>query len=390
VTARAITAVDGDRHVRSWPDDRRVTGDRTHLVVYVTKGVGDVVADELGGLLPTAAVGPPEEKFLLADVDAADVGWVRAGLRTADDVRLLVAGPRSVADPAGFEELCAEAAERTRRYLAASGSARASSEPWSVTLAARRPVWRGWDGWDPVPLISRLLGGADPAARSRRPVDLRLQVDGAVMHVAVDLDPPAAAAPTTAAGASTAVTRPGALRPSVAAVLVRLALVGADPATAARGLYDPCCGTGTVVLEAARAGLPVWASDIDRAAVELTRARLSAAGGVPPSPGADDAGHRVFVHDLLRGVPQRVDAALVASNLPWGKQVEVPRRGALFDACAALAARSVGRGGRCVLPTTHEEQLLGRLRRHVPGADVTVRRIGLLGQTPAIVEIGRG
>jgi tRNA G10 N-methylase Trm11 len=211
-------------------------------------------------------------------------------------------------------------------------------------------------------------------------VDVRIQVDGEVMHAAVNLDRPPPGAPA-------APVRPGALRRSVAAVLVRLAVARADPTAVGCGLYDPCCGTGTVVAEAARRGLPVYASDLDPAAVDLTRARLAAPGGEVPVLTPDVVRHRVFVHDLLRGKPQRVDSGLVASNLPWGKQVSVPRRGDLFEACAALAGRVVAGGGCCVLLTTHDEQLVARVRRHVRGADVTVRRIGLLGQTPAIVTV---
>jgi 23S rRNA G2445 N2-methylase RlmL len=180
------------------------------------------------------------------------------------------------------------------------------------------------------------------------------------------------------------------LRRSVAAALVRLAVAGADAAAVGRGLYDPCCGTGTVVAEAARCGLPVYAADLDPAAVELTRARLAAPGGEVPVLAADVVQHRVFVHDLLRGLPRRVDSGLVASNLPWGKQVSVPRRGDLFAACAALAGHVVAGGGSCVLLTTHEEQLVARIRRQAQRADVAVRRIGLLGQTPAIVSIRPG
>ena len=69
--------------------------------------------------------------------------------------------------------------------------------------------------------------------------------------------------------------------------------------------------------------------------------------------------------------------------MPWGKQVKVDGRLALSDAVALLAGRLLADGGAAVLLTTYEEPLAARLRRQ--GLEVSSRRIGLLGQTPAIV-----
>jgi predicted RNA methylase len=358
--------------------------DRQQLVVYFTKGVGDVVAREIRTIAPGADIRELTEKFAVVEVDASDVDRVRTEARTTDDTRLLVAGTRSVADPAGFAAMCSEAAEATRSFLDRHGSERAGSELWSVTLSARNPVWRRRPQWDPGPEITRHLGGAELTARSRQPVDVRIQVDGDVMHAAVNLEP----VPITASPAGP--PRLGALRRSVAAVLVQLGIDAADPETLGRGLYDPCCGTGTIVAEAARLGMPVYGSDMDPAAVDITRARLAAPGGEVPVLGDGAIQQRIFTHDLLRGIPGRVDSSIVVSNLPWGKQVSLPRRGDFFDMCAALAGRTFAAGGGCAFLTTHEDQLVARLRKHAPGANVTARRIGLLGQTPAIVTVQQG
>jgi len=80
----------------------------------------------------------------------------------------------------------------------------------------------------------------------------------------------------------------------VAAALVRLAISGAGPEVLGRGVYDPFCGTGTIAAEAVHLGLPVFASDIDERAAELTRQRLAGerAGSAPGA--ADVLRHRVF------------------------------------------------------------------------------------------------
>jgi hypothetical protein len=78
-------------------------------------------------------------------------------------------------------------------------------------------------------------------------------------------------------------------------------------------------------------------------------------------------------------------AGLVVGNMPWGKQVEIPSRADLFDGTAAVAREAVAEGGVAMLLTTHEEQFAARLRRALPDTQISTRRIGLLGQTPAIV-----
>jgi Putative RNA methylase family UPF0020 len=344
-------------------------------VVYFTKGLGDVVAAEISQLAPQAEVGEAADRFLIVGLDDAGLTRLRSAGRTFDDIRLLVAGPAAITDLGSFDRLCGQARDATDAFLRTRDPARADSRPWSVTVSARSPRWRDRPGWDPAGPIAARFHGADLAARSRAPVDLRLQVDGEQGHISLNLT----ARPHGKREAGP--DRPGALRPSVAAALVRLALQAASPSAVRRGLYDPCCGTGTIVAEAARLAVPVYASDLDGEAVAATSDRLAALTSSGPAPLAV----RVFRHDLLRGVPREVPARIVASNLPWGKQIELPSRTGLFDAVARLTARGIAEGGASVLLTTGEQQLAARIRRHAPQARITTRRIGLLGQTPAVV-----
>jgi SAM-dependent methyltransferase len=355
-------------------------------VVYVTKGLADVVTGELTGLVPGLDVAGTSERFVIIPAGPPELATLLAGGRTFDDIRLLAAGPAPVPDAASFAALCGQAAAATRAYLAGRDPQRAGREPWSVTMSARQPPWRA-QGWDPAPVIADQLGGADLHGTERRDVDLRIQADGELMHISASLT----ARPHGKRDAAPA--RPGALRPSVAAALVRLAVQAAAPDAARRGLYDPCCGTGTIAAEAARLGLPVAASDIDPEAVTLTAARLEGLGPAarppePPRPDRPPRPPRVFQHDVLRPVPRDIRAVIVASNLPWGKQIRLPREGELFDAIAALLAPRLADGGAGVLLTTSGDRLAARIRRQAPDARISTRRIGLLGQTPAIVIAG--
>jgi predicted RNA methylase len=345
---------------------------RVPLVCYFTKGLDGVVLAEIGELAPSVAVRQRDERFAVVDVDVADIAGFIAHTRTIDDLRLLLAGPVPIADEADFAELCARAGARAAELLADD---RRATDQWSVTLSARNPVWRRAPQWQPDDIIRRWLHGADAHATARSAVDVRLQVDGGQAHAALNLTE------RPVGKDSIAPERRGALRPTVAAALVRLALAAVDLAVAGRGVYDPFCGTGTIVAEASRLGRPIFASDVDDAAVAATRVRLTSLARM------DDAelAHRVFRHDVLRGVAARVTANVVVGNLPWGKQIAIDRRGELFDATAAIVARALDQAGSCALLTTHEDQLVARLRKRVGPATITSRRIGLLGQTPAIV-----
>src|SRR6266568_6924126 len=170
-------------------------------------------------------------------------------------------------------------------------------------------------------------------ARSRSDVDLRIQVDGEQAHISVSLGPQPHGK-RESGGA-----RPGALRASVAASLVRLE------------------------------------------AVAFTEQRLAALAG---------SGHplrqvRVFQHDLRRGNPARRASTDRSQQSPMGKAGSGPRKAELLDAVAALTARGLAEGGASALLTTSEQQLVARIRRHAPHARIATRRIGLLGPTPAVV-----
>jgi len=348
---------------------------RIRLVLYVTKGLADVVAAETAAVVPAAAILQQRDRFLVVALTVAEAARLGQQARTIDDVRLLVAGPERITSEDGFAALCAAAAHQVRTVLDPGGAN--PFGPWSVTLSARGPVWRDPPGWDPAPVLARHFPGADLRATERSAVDLRVQADADTVHVALNLW----SRPIGKRGGG-GPARPGALRPTVAAALVRLAIRDVDPDVTRRGVYDPFCGTGAVVAEAAHLGLPVFASDIDERAVELARQRLAVRqSGSPPDAAA--LRHRVFTHDVRRGPSPRVSAGVVVGNMPWGQQVKVDGRLALFDATALLARHLLGNGGAAALLTTNEDPLVARLRGQ--RLEVSSRRIGLLGQTPAIV-----
>jgi len=156
---------------------------------------------------------------------------------------------------------------------------------------------------------------------------------------------------------------PGSLKPPVAAALLRLA--GLTPGAR---VLDPCCGAGTLLVEAALSGAVALGGDRDPAALAAAQANARAAG---------------IAAGLLCWDAQRlplVDGSVerIVSNLPWGRTVEVDTTLASFyqRVCSEMR-RVVAPGGRLVV-LTNAPHLVS------PGDLRCEQRleISLFGQTP--------
>lgn len=134
------------------------------------------------------------------------------------------------------------------------------------------------------------------------------------------------------------VERPGALRPTVANAMVKLA------GTPGGVLLDPCCGSGTILAEATASGWAARGSDIDPDAVRVARRNLTGTGR------SHAPGVVIEVGDVRNlALPDASVTACVA-NLPFGKQYGVAG-GPTTWLRAALSelARITRPGGRVVL-----------------------------------------
>ena len=130
-------------------------------------------------------------------------------------------------------------------------------------------------------------------------------------------------------GGSRTAERRGALRPVVAAAMIRLA--GESPGR----MLDPCCGSGTLLEEALSAGWQAAGSDIDPGAVAIARENVPQAV-VEPADVLD------LPHD-----DATFDA--VVSNLPFGRQFEVEDPARWLRRALAEMARVTRPGGRIVV-----------------------------------------
>jgi tRNA (guanine6-N2)-methyltransferase len=160
----------------------------------------------------------------------------------------------------------------------------------------------------------------------------------------------------------------GALKPSVAAAMVLLAETREHTR-----VLDPCCGSGTILIEAALQGAQVSGGDSDLAAVQAAQVNCQAAG-IAAS----------LHHWQVQALPLAAASVdRVISTLPWGGQVRVDAPLASFYRAALAEMRRVlAPGGRIVLLTS-VPQLLDAC-----GLLCAARfEISLFGQRPTLLVL---
>ena len=132
--------------------------------------------------------------------------------------------------------------------------------------------------------------------------------------------------------------------------------------------------------EAASTGHEVWGTDIAPEAVNASGDNLSAV--------SRELWTRIENADFtsLKTWQKHRSVDAIVSNLPWGKQVGIKSKQALYNSIASGVAQLARRGGVGVLLTAEPQPIVQRLSRD-PDVTVDERRIGLLGQTPTILII---
>jgi tRNA (guanine6-N2)-methyltransferase len=263
------------------------------LLARTVRGMEILVAGEIRerGLGQVDLIGHREVHFTSPDPAAA----IRA-LRTADDVLLVAAVLHGIGHTKDDLRRLTELGDLSwapRRPLDVSatvvGARRFGRYDVEDTLGTHLSTVLG------VPYHSRRGGVRPPAGTT----SWRVTIEGKRATVAVRPgDRPAHRRDYKRA------SLPGTLHPPVAAAMVRLARV-----TPGDVVLDPCCGAGTLLIEAADTGARLHGTDRDPAALRAARTN---AGGLDVR----------WIHADAGALPLRtgtVDRVLV--NPPWERQV---------------------------------------------------------------------
>lgn len=159
---------------------------------------------------------------------------------------------------------------------------------------------------------------------------------------------------------------PGSLKPTVAAALVLMS--EAEPGMR---VLDPCCGAGTILIEAALSRCDVVGGDIDRTAIDAANSNAQAA----------DVSIELCEWDAQQLPLAAASVDRILCNLPWGREVEVTTQvKALYRQILSQMQQVLAPNGRMVLLTNapHLVNLEGyRCEEKI--------EISLFGQTPTIL-----
>ena len=296
------------------------------------RGIEEVLAEEVRGLGTVQAVGHREVRFT-ARPDPAVLG-----LATADDVFVIVGETGGIGRArADLQRLrCAVATADLDRVLRVRE--RSGGLPGARTLDVSASVLgrRAFNRYDLEDTAGEVLAGRLGLPYRSRRAGARPPAEGLSWRVTVVDDRATLALRIPARPLHRrpykAASVPGTLHPPLAAVMLQLAGPG-------NVLLDPCCGAGTVPIEAARAGIAarVLGSDADPAAVAASVANGRGAG---VTWSVADAG----ALPLRDGAVDRI-----VVNPPWARQVGPRGRLATDpDRLWREARRVLAPGGRIV------------------------------------------
>jgi tRNA (guanine6-N2)-methyltransferase len=371
VSSQGIIRLGNDHRGRTYLLARYRRDVEVSVSAFVTLGLEDVAAAEISAAALATGELQTRPKMVLAQTSNLR-GFLK--LRTVDDVAVVSASSPEVAQMTDLVSLITERADLEQAIAEAQRTDRFDGT-FSVTVSAAHVPY-GDSG-----AITQAVANAITARYKwrllelqRAPIDIRVFIDGtwALIGVRVSDQP-------LSRRSYRAVNVRGALRPTVAAALLRIA----NPQGGRLRVWDPFCGSATILCEAAGLGFEVWGTDIDPDAVDASRENVA-------SVNREYWSHIERADSTLpKTWKKHQSATAVVTNLPWGKQVAIKSKQALYDSVSAGASELVRRGGTAVLLTTQPKLIQQRLRRDA-AVRVEERRIGLLGQTPTILTVSAG
>jgi tRNA (guanine6-N2)-methyltransferase len=338
-------------------------------IAFVTKGLEQVVVEELKHFIKDAEILEVGDKRVL--FDSQQPFTTLAGLRAVDDLCLFAAKLESVHD---LDSLLAAVRETdVDHFRSIIGQQRALDNNFSITT-----TMVGVDNF----AAAQLADAVQDHLRTRYAwsyteldhtnFDVRIFIDRTVAYIALRL-----AAQSLMHRSYKQHSKPGSLRPTVAAAMVYLA----TRFRSGLSVVDNFCGSGTILCEAAAAGNKVSGGDIDAESVSITMSNLKNVAA------RRDAQVRVLDAVKTRWPDASFDCAI--SNLPWGKQINLPSIATLFEGTIKEYSRIVKAGGTVCVLTPRPEPLIKYAKKYMKGCQIKQVPISFTGQSPTIIVIER-
>ena len=336
----------------------------TGLFAITTRGLEEVAAGEIQRLPGVEVL---ERGYRRVAMHASGPLAALLALRTVDDCFLDLATWRNVPHTRAALTMLAELSRGLDlpRAVSAARSLRSISARPSFAVTVNFVGARNYSS-DEAKLqigsaIQDRLGWVHQLRDDASEVNLRIFIEHETVHVGLRL-----AAHPLHERTYKRQHRPGSLRPPVAAAMVALSGLSAG-----QEMLDPCCGSGTLLVEATHAGARCRGGDLDDAAVTAARENAAAAGAT------------VGIERWDACALPLPDASCdhVICNLPWDRQVEVDAglRDFHEQICREIS-RILRPNGTATILTIHGDlvHLPGRTRTHAV-------EISLHGQLPRII-----
>jgi tRNA (guanine6-N2)-methyltransferase len=338
-------------------------------IAFATKGLEQVVVAELKQSIDDVGILEVGDKRVLFDSQQPLTSLL--GLRTVDDLCLFVAKVDAVQDRDSLLLVVREADfDHVRSIMREQ---RALGDAFSITT-----TMVGVERFNASQLAQAAQASISKryawsyTERDHSNFDVRIFIDRTVAYVAVRIT-----AHSLMQRDYKKLSKPGSLRPTVAAAMVYLA-------TGFRGglsVVDNFCGSGTILCEAAAMGNKVSGGDIDAESVSIT---LSNLGKVVAQ---RDPHVRVLDAVKTRWPDGSFDCAI--SNLPWGKQVDLQSLATLFEGTIREYSRIVKRHGVVCVLTPRPEPLIKYAKKHMQSCQIKLVPTSFTGQSPTIIIVER-
>lgn len=333
---------------------------------YITKGLGKVSKKEIIDCIPEVEISRESDKYIIFDCKRKEVEKTLK-FKTLDDVHKLLSFQEHDSKPDDkliVQEFPFSELEEARELIA---SLREVDETFSLTVSRYRNSKVDLDKLekDLANHISRKTGWSY-SGDDHSNFDIRVHIEFKNVLVSARLgEKPLYYRSYRECG------RQGALRPSIAAALCKLA----NPEQGDK-LVDNFCGAGTILCEGKLQGLEPFGGDIDNEAVECAHTNLREL--------SPESIRQVKVLDAKSTDWPDNYFDLAVSNLPWGKQVSL-NAVELYSNSISEYGRILKDQGKIVLLCKKPDLAGKHLKKNFPDYQIGRLRLGFLGQKPWLI-----
>lgn len=331
-------------------------------VAFTTKGLEKITQSELQKLLGLKIIQTGDKRIIFETV--SDFNSL-SSLRTVDDIGLLIGQVENVTKVSQIldfiKTIDLDEVKKELRIF------REIEQKFSITISSARSSLNTKELLPALAFVVKEKYGLSFVELEHNNLDIKVFIDHTDVILSVRLTEK-----SLHNRIYKKLSRPGSLKPTVAAAMVQLATEYKKH----NKIVDNFCGSGTILCESLVAENFVYGGDIDPESVNMAKSNL------------DNLSHnygRVTTLDAKKsGWPDKFfDIAI--SNLPWDKQIKIESITELYEGILREYARILKPEGVLCALVGKPELFVKYAKKYFPLKTIKEIKIGLLGQNPTIV-----